>query len=82
MIRISANYLNGHSSDTGLQKKTNKKRRFSFHIVTHLCQFMAQNSEIWGVKKNEQLFDMSKIATLWPSKRLIGHVFKNPYQGK
>ena len=43
---------------------------------------MAQNSEIWGVKKNEQLFDMSKIATLQPSKRPIGHVFKNPYQGK
>ena len=43
---------------------------------------MAQNSEIWGVKKNEQLFDISKIATLWPSKRPIGHIFKNPDQGK
>ena len=43
---------------------------------------MAQNSEIWGVKKNEQLFDMSKIATLRPSKQPIGHVFKNLYQGK
>ena len=82
MIRISVNYLNGHSSDTGPRKKTTKKRRFSFHIVTHLCQFMAQNSEIWGVKKNQQLFDMSKIATLQPSKWQIGHVFKNLYQGK
>ena len=82
MIRISVNYSNGHSSDTGHRKKNKKKRRFSFHIVTHLCQFMAQNSEIWGVKKNRQLFDMSKIATLRPSKRPIGHVFKNPYQGK
>ena len=63
-------------------KKTTKKRHFSFHIVTHLCQFMAQNSEIWGVKKNEQLFDISKISTLQPSKRPIGHIFKNPYQGK
>ena len=44
---------------------------------------MAQNSEIWGVKKNEQLFLTSqKIVTLWPSKRPIGHVFKNLYQGK
>ena len=43
---------------------------------------MAQNSEIWGVKKNEQLFDISKIATLWPSKWPIGHIFKNPDQGK
>ena len=43
---------------------------------------MAQNSEIWGVKKKEQLFDISKIATLRPSKWLIGHVFKNPDQGK
>ena len=32
------------------EKKT-KKIQFSLHIVTHLCQFMAQNSEIWGVKK-------------------------------
>ena len=33
-------------------------------------------------QKNEQLFDISKISTLRPSKRPIGHVFKNPYQGK
>ena len=39
------------------------KSTSSLHIVTHLCQFMAQNSKIWGVKKNWQLFDISKIAT-------------------
>ena len=43
---------------------------------------MAQNSEIWGGQKNEQLFDISKIATLRPSKRSVGHIFKNPDQGK
>ena len=81
MIHISANYSNGHSSDTGPPQK-NKKHCFSLHIVTHLCQFMAHNSEIWGgVKKNRQLFDISKIATLRPSKWLIGHIFKNPHQG-
>ena len=36
---------------------------------------MAQNSEIWGIKKNEQLFDIPKIATLRPSKWPIGHIF-------
>ena len=39
------------------------KSTSSLHIVTHLCQFMAQNSKIWRVKKNWQLFDNSKIAT-------------------
>ena len=63
-------------------KKIKQKWRSSFHIVTHLCQFMAQDSEIWGVKKNEQLFDISKIATIRPSKWPIGYVFKNPDQGK
>ena len=35
-----------------------------------------------GQKEIEQLFDMSKTTTLWPSKQPISHVFKNPYQGK
>ena len=43
---------------------------------------MTQNSEILGVKKNKQLFDISKIATLQPSKQPISHIFKNPDQGK
>ena len=38
-----------------------KKCSISLHAVTDLCQFMAQNSKIWGVKKIWQLFDISKI---------------------
>ena len=38
-----------------------KNSSVSLHVVTHLCQFMGQNSEIWGVKKIWQLFDISKI---------------------
>ena len=38
-----------------------KNSSISLHVVTHLCQFMAQNSEIWGVKKIRQLFGISKI---------------------
>ena len=38
-----------------------KNSSVSLHVVTHLCQFMAQNSEIWGVKKIRQLFNISKI---------------------
>ena len=38
-----------------------KKSSISLHIVTHLCQFMAQNSKIWGGKIIWQLFDSSKI---------------------
>ena len=58
-----------------------KKCSVSSHIVTHLCQFMAQNSKIWGVKKFRQLFDISKFRTYRPSKWPIGHIFKNPNQG-
>ena len=46
-----------------LGDQTPKKKKNSsvgLHVVTHLCQFMAQNSEIWGVKKIRQLFDISK----------------------
>ena len=42
-----ANYLNDHSLDIGPTQKSS----VSLHVVTHLCQFMAQNSEIWGLKK-------------------------------
>ena len=48
--------------DTPPQKKNCS---VSLHVVTNLCQFMAQNSEIWGVKKNGQLFDISKILKNW-----------------
>ena len=36
--------------------KKAKKSCFSLHIVTHLCQFMAQNSEIWGDQKKSVTF--------------------------
>ena len=42
-----------------------KKSSITLHVVTHLCQFMAQNSEIWGVKKIQQLFDISEILKKW-----------------
>ena len=32
----------------GIPQKYNKKCQFSLHIVTHLSQFMAQNSENLG----------------------------------
>ena len=38
-------------------KKKKKKKGYSrLHVVTHLWQFMGQNSEIWGVKKIQQRF--------------------------
>ena len=33
-------------------KKKKKNSSVGLHVVTHLCQFMAQNSEIWGCQKN------------------------------
>ena len=51
-----ANFLNGHSLDTGPVKKIIKTRYSRLHIVTHLCQFMGQNCVIWGVKKIRQRF--------------------------
>ena len=43
-----ANYLTGDSSETGPQKIFLKNSSVSLHVVTYLCQFMGQNSEIWG----------------------------------
>ena len=40
-------YSNDHSSDTGAPQKSS----ISLHVVMHLCQLMAQNSEIWGGSK-------------------------------
>ena len=69
MIYFSPKYSNGHSSDT--KGKEKKKGSINSHINTYLCQFMAQNAEIWGgVKKkapfgpaNGQLVTYSKIQT-------------------
>ena len=33
-----------------------KNSSISLHVVTHLCQFMAQNSEIWGGQQNLTTF--------------------------
>ena len=53
-----ANYSNAYSLETGPPPKNSS---VSLHVVTHLRQFMDQNSEIWGVKKIQQLFDISEI---------------------
>ena len=45
-----ANYSNDHSSEMGPPPKK-EKCSISLHVVTHLCQFMGQNSKIWEVKK-------------------------------
>ena len=47
-----ANYLKDHSLDTRPQKKL----FLHLHFVTYLCQFMTQNSEIWGGQKNPTTF--------------------------
>ena len=49
------------------KKKPHKKQHFSFHIVTHLCQFMAQNSEIWGVKKMSNFLTCQKLPLYGPA---------------
>ena len=82
MIRISVNYSNGHSSDTGPRKKTPKNSVLVFILLHIYANLWLKIPKFGGVKKNQQLFDMSKIATLQPSKRPIGHIFKNLYQGK
>ena len=51
-----ANFSNGHSSKTGCVKKKKKIEYSRLHVVTYLCQFMGQNSKIWGVKKIRQRF--------------------------
>ena len=38
------------------KEKRKKKSSVSLHVVTHLCQFMAQNSKIWGGQKNSKTF--------------------------
>ena len=52
-----------------------KKSSINSHINTYLCQFMAQNSKIWGLKKIVEFFDNSKIGTFWPGKWPVGDIF-------
>ena len=63
------------------KKKKKKKSSVNSHNKTYLCQFMAQNSEFWGVKKIAEFFNILKIGTFWPGKRSISDIFKNPNQG-
>ena len=78
MIRILANYSNGHSSDTG-PKKNKTKNGILVYILLHIyANLWLKIPKFGGSKKN---FDISKIASLRPSKRPIGHIFKNPHQG-
>ena len=73
-------YSNAHSLDTGPRKKKNCS--VNLHINTHLCQSMAQNSEIWGGQKKKMNFlDISKIGSFRTSKRPIGDLPENPNQG-
>ena len=38
-----------------------KKKQYSrLHMVTHMCQFMGQNSEIWEVRKIGQRFEKTE----------------------
>ena len=61
-----ANYSN--SSETGPSKKKKKNSSVSLHVVTHLCQFMAQNSEIWGEsKKFDNFLTSQKLALFGPA---------------
>ena len=82
MIRISANYSNGHSLDTRPPKNKTKNGILVFILLHIYVNLWLKIPKFYGVKKNEQLFDISKIATLQPSKWPISHVFKNPDQGK
>ena len=43
-----------------------KKKKKNLHINTHPCQFMAQNSEIWGGRKNFWTFSQ-KSALFGPA---------------
>ena len=63
-----ANFLNGHSSETRPVKKKKKIRYSRFHIVTHLWQFMGQNSKIWGSKKFDKDFEKRNLWTQSPAR--------------
>ena len=60
MICISANYLNNHSLDTGPKKKNVYLDYILLHIYANLWLKILKFGR---VKKNRQLFDISKIGT-------------------
>ena len=49
------------------KKKKKKKNSVNSHINTYLCQFMAQNSEIWRVKKIVEFLTSRKLAPFGPA---------------
>ena len=63
-ICFSTNFLNGHSSDTRQKKKVCS---INLHVVIHLFQFMAQNSEIWGLKNLKIFLTSQKSALFCPA---------------
>ena len=67
------------------QDPQKNKGSISLHVVAHLCQFIGQNSEIWGSKKFDNFLrsqkSFKKIGTFRPSKCPIGDLFENPNQG-
>ena len=83
MIYLLPKYSNGHISDTRCKKK---KSSVNSHINTYLCQFMAQNSEIWGVKKKVNFLTSQKLAPFGPANgqlvtysKIQTKVCKTPY---
>ena len=73
--------LECHSSDTGHKKNKTKNGILVFILLHIYANLWLKIPKFGGVKKNEQLFDISKIPSLQPSKWPIGHIFKNPRQG-
>ena len=47
--------------------KKKKKSSVNSHINTYLCQFMAQNSKIWGSKKLLNFLTSQKLAPFGPA---------------
>ena len=58
------NYSNSPSLDT---RSPPKNCSINLHIVTHLCQFLAQNSKIWEVKKIDNFLPSQKLALHGPA---------------
>ena len=63
------------------QKKNKTKNGVLVYILLHIYANLWLKIQNLGGQKNQQLFDISKIATLQPSKQPISHIFKNPHQG-
>ena len=49
------------------KKKNQESCSINLHIVTHICQFMTQNSKIWGLKKSDNFLTAQKLALFGPA---------------